>query len=69
MAEQKISELPEASALDGTEKVVINQNGITSITDVDAIATYVFLDGYTGNFNTTGNHTITVVKGLITNVA
>lgn len=69
MAEQKISELPEAEVLTGTEKVVINQNGVTSTTDVDAIATYVFLDGYTGNFNTTGNHTITVVKGLITNVA
>ena len=40
MAEQKISELPIAAALDGTESVVINQNAVTSITDVDAIAAY-----------------------------
>jgi hypothetical protein len=40
MAEQKISELPAATALDGTEEVPVNQNGITSITDVDAIVTY-----------------------------
>ena len=69
MAEQKISELPEASTLDGSEKVIVNQNGVTSITDVEAIAAYVFVDGYTGSFATTGTHTITVVKGLITNVA
>ena len=41
MAEQKISELPIAAALDGTESVVINQNAVTSITDVDAIVAYL----------------------------
>ena len=40
MAEQKISELPVAGALTGTEKVPVNQNSITSITDVNAIVTY-----------------------------
>jgi hypothetical protein len=40
MAEQKISELPAATALDGTEEIPVNQNGVTSITDVDAIVTY-----------------------------
>ena len=67
MAEQKISELPAASALDGTEEVPVNQNGITSITDVDAIVTYTLTGGVTGTYlNPTS---ITVVKGLITAIS
>jgi hypothetical protein len=67
MAEQKISELPAATALDGTEEVPVNQNGITSITDVDAIVTYTLTGGVTGTYaNPTS---ITVVKGLITAIS
>lgn len=68
MAEQKISELPAASALDGTEKVPVNQNGITSITDVDAIVTYTLANGASGTFTTVDNKTVTVVDGLITSI-
>jgi hypothetical protein len=64
MAEQKISELPAATALDGTEEVPVNQNGITSITDVDAIVTYTLTNGVSGTF--TNPTSITVVNGIIT---
>jgi histidine ammonia-lyase len=40
MAEQKISELPIATALTGAEKIPVNQNAVTSITDVNAILAY-----------------------------
>ncbi len=66
MAEQKISELPAASALDGTENVIVNQNGTTSLTDVDAIVTYTLADGVSGTFTSADNKTITVTNGLIT---
>jgi len=64
MAEQKISELPAATALDGTEEIPVNQNGITSITDVDAIVTYTLSNGVSGTF--TNPTSITVVNGIIT---
>ena len=67
MAQQKISELPEAEALDGTEKVVVNQNGTTSLTDVDAIAAYVLENGVSGTF--TNPTSITVVNGKITAIS
>lgn len=66
MAEQKISELPAATALDGTEEIPVNQNGITSITDVDAIVTYTLAGGVSGTFTTVDNKTVTVTNGLIT---
>lgn len=66
MAQQKISELPAATALDGTEEVPVNQNGITSITDVDAIVTYTLTNGVSGTFTTVDNKTVTVTNGLIT---
>ena len=68
MAEQKISELPAAGAITGTEKVVINQNAVTSITTVDAIVGYTFSTGATGSFTTANGKTVTVVKGLITSI-
>lgn len=68
MAEQKISELPTAAPLDGTEKIPVNQNGITSITDVDAIVTYTLASGASGTFTTVDLKTITVVNGLITSI-
>ena len=68
MAEQKISELPAASALTGTEKVIVNQNAVTSITTVDAIVGYTFSTGATGSFTTANGKTVTVVKGLITSI-
>ena len=68
MAEQKISELPIAAALDGTESVVINQNAVTSITTVNAIVGYTFSTGATGSFTTANGKTVTVVKGLITSI-
>jgi hypothetical protein len=67
MAEQKISELPIAAALDGTESLPVNQNAITSLTDVDAIVTYTLTGCVTGTYaNPTS---ITVVKGLITAIS
>lgn len=68
MAEQKISELPDSGALDGTEKIPVNQNGITSITDVDAIVTYTLASGASGTFTTVDLKTVTVVNGLITSI-
>jgi hypothetical protein len=67
MAEQKISELPAATALDGTEEIPVNQNGITSITDVDAIVTYTLTNGVSGTF--TNPTSITVVNGIITAIS
>jgi hypothetical protein len=64
MAEQKISELPIANTLDGTESVVINQNAVTSITDVDAIVNYTLTGGISGTFGTPTS--ITVVNGIVT---
>jgi hypothetical protein len=64
MAEQKISELPAATTLDGTEEVPVNQNGTTSITTVDAIVTYTLTNGLSGTFGTPTS--ITVVNGIIT---
>jgi hypothetical protein len=66
MAEQKISELPAATPLDGTEQLPLNQNGVTSITDVDAIVTYTLAGGVSGTFTTVDNKTVTVKNGLIT---
>jgi hypothetical protein len=66
MAEQKISELPAASTIDGTEEVVVNQNAITSLTTIDAFVGYTLSTGATGSFTTNDGKTITVVKGLIT---
>ena len=66
MAEQKISELPAATALDGTEEIPVNQNGVTSITDVDAIVTYTLTNGVSGTFTTVDNKTVKVTNGLIT---
>jgi hypothetical protein len=68
MAEQKISELPVAGAITGTENVVINQNAVTSITTVNAIVGYTFSTGATGSFTTANGKTVTVVKGLITSI-
>lgn len=67
MAEQKISELPAATALDGTEEVPVNQNGVTSLTDVDAIVTYTLAGGVSGTF--TNPTSITVVNGIITAIS
>lgn len=67
MAEQKISELPSATPLDGSEKVPVNQNGITSITDVDAIVTYTLNNGVSGTFSNPTS--ITVVNGIITAIS
>lgn len=67
MAEQKISELPAATAITGTEKVIVNQNAQTSLTDVDAIVVYAKAGGVSGVFaNPTS---ITVVNGLITAIS
>ena len=66
MAEQKISELPTATPLDGTEQLPLNQNGVTSLTDVDAIVTYTLAGGVSGTFTTVDNKTVTVKNGLIT---
>ena len=67
MAEQKISELPAATSLTGTEKVVINQNAVTSLTTVNAVAIYVKQGGVSGTFaNPTS---ITVVNGIITAIS
>jgi hypothetical protein len=67
MAEQKISELPSATPLDGSEKVPVNQNGITSITNVDAIVTYTLNNGVSGTFSNPTS--ITVVNGIITAIS
>ena len=67
MAEQKISELPAAGAITGTEKIVINQNAQTSLTDVNAVATYVKQGGVSGTF--TNPTSITVVNGIITAIS
>jgi hypothetical protein len=45
MAEQKISELPIATTLTGAEKVIVNQNAQTSLTDVNAVAAYTLAGG------------------------
>ena len=37
MAKQKISELPSATTLDGTEEAIVNQNDVTSKTTVSAL--------------------------------
>ena len=66
MAEQKISELPNATPLDGPEQLPLNQNGVTSLTDVDAIVTYTLTNGVSGTFTTVDNKTVTVTNGLIT---
>lgn len=50
MAQQKISELPAAAALTGTEKVIVNQNAQTSLTDVDAIVAYTLSSGLPTKF-------------------
>lgn len=68
MAEQKISELPTATALTGAEKVIVNQNAQTSLTDVNAIVGYTTATGATGSFTTADGKTVTVVKGLITSI-
>jgi hypothetical protein len=68
MAEQKISELPAAGAITGTEKIVINQNAQTSTTSVNAIVGYTLATGATGTFTTADNKTVTVIKGLITSI-
>jgi hypothetical protein len=67
MAEQKISELPTATPLDGSEKLPLNQNGVTSLTDVDAIVTYTLAGGVSGTF--TNPTSITVVNGIITAIS
>jgi hypothetical protein len=67
MAEQKISELPNATALDGTEEIPVNQNGVTSLTDVDAIVTYTLAGGVSGTFASPTS--ITVVNGIITAIS
>lgn len=68
MAQQKISELPAAAALTGTEKVIVNQNAQTSLTDVDAIVAYALTGGATGTFTTVDNKTVTVTNGIITSI-
>jgi hypothetical protein len=50
MAEQKISELPIATALTGAEKVIVNQNAQTSLTDVNAVAAYLLAGGLPTKF-------------------
>ena len=67
MAEQKISELPAATTLTGTEKVIVNQNAQTSLTDVNAVATDVKQGGVSGTF--TNPTSITVVNGIITAIS
>ena len=67
MAEQKISELPAAGALTGAEKVPVNQNSTTSLTDVNAIVTYTLSNGVSGTF--TNPTSITVVNGIITAIS
>lgn len=67
MAEQKISELPAATPLDGSEKLPLNQNGVTSLTNVDAIVTYTLSNGVSGTF--TNPTSITVVNGIITAIS
>lgn len=68
MAEQKISELPAATTLTGTEKLVVNQNAQTSLTDVDAVVAYTLAGGASGTFTTVDLKTVTVVDGLITSI-
>lgn len=68
MAQQKISELPAATTLTGTEKVIVNQNAQTSLTDVDAIVAYALTGGATGTFTTVDNKTVTVTNGIITSI-
>lgn len=67
MAEQKISELPAATTLTGAEKVIVNQNAQTSLTDVNAVATYIKQGGVSGTF--TNPTSITVVNGIITAIS
>lgn len=67
MAEQKISELPGASTLTGTEQVIVNQNAITKLTDVDKVKDYVLDNGVSGTF--TNPTSITVVNGIITAIS
>jgi len=67
MAQQKISELASASALAGTEKVVLNQTDVTKVATSAQIKTYVLTSGVSGTFaNPTS---ITVVNGIITAIS
>ena len=66
MAQQKISELPTAGALDGTELVVINQSGETSTTTTQDIQDLSKTGGVSGTFTTVDSKTVTVTNGIIT---
>jgi len=66
--EQKISELPAAAALSGTDVIVVNQSGVTEQSTINAVKTYVLATGATGTFTTADvpAKTVTVTNGLIT---
>lgn len=67
MEQQKISELDAASALSGTEKIVVNQSDVTKLATPAQIKTYVLTSGVSGTFaNPTS---ITVVNGIITAIS
>ena len=70
MAQQKISELPTAGTLDGTELVVINQAGETSTTTTQEIQDLNKTGGVSGTFLSANSpqKTITVVNGIITSI-
>lgn len=67
MAKQKISELPSATTLDGTEEIVVNQSDVTKVATPAQMKTYVLASGVSGTFpNPTS---ITVVNGIITAIS
>jgi hypothetical protein len=68
--EQKISELPAAAALGGTEVIVVNQSGVTEQSTINAVKTFVLSGGATGTFTTADvpAKTVTVVNGVITSI-
>jgi hypothetical protein len=67
MAKQKISELPAAGTITGAEKVIVNQNSITKLTDLDDVKDFVLNNGVSGTFaNPTS---ITVTNGIITAIS
>jgi hypothetical protein len=65
---QKISQLPNATALTGTEKQVINQSGVTKLATPAQTKTYVLTGGVSGTFTTVDNKTVTVTNGVITSI-
>ena len=64
------SALGNASApLTGNETVSIFQDGTPKKTTVSVLTDAALSGGASGNFSSTGNFTVTVVNGLITNIS